>query len=173
MGTKVADRIARLIEEHDSIRHALTSLDAYTSDLEPTSQLKDFAKKIDSERLAVGPWPLHLGEDVSAIEIRLSTHFSNEEGVLAECCEIFDDKGLADALDWLRTAHREIMGRMDDLRSKVKQIPAALASQGDWVALAFMARERLIDTRLLLEKHAEEEELLFKMLRDRLDARNS
>jgi len=170
MDTSVADRISHLLEEHESIRNALLSLDAFGSDSEPITQLKDFGKRIDSERLAVGPWPLQLGEDIASIEIRLNRHFSNEEEVLAECCEILDDTGLADALAWLRTAHQKIMKRIDDVRAKIGQIVPALSRQGEWIELAFDAREHLIETRVLLEKHAEEEEMLFKMLKDRLSS---
>ncbi len=169
MGGTIGDRITELLAEHESTNtEAISSLDASDNDLQSVSRLDTFGEKIDSGKLAVGPWSIQLEDDLSEIEVLLSRHFSREEEFLAECCEIFDDAALSDFLNWLRSDHRAIIDGIDNLRAQVREIVPAVASRGDWIKIVSQARAHLADTRALLQKHAQEEEAFFRMLSDRL-----
>ncbi len=170
MGINVVDRISLLLAQHKEIQTSFAGLEDLVNDWESASQLKALRKEIDSERLAVGPWPMALEQDVSRIETQLNDHFDREEDILAECVQISEDPGLLATLNRLRSDHQEIITRIGDLRAEARQIALALTSRSDWIGRAFGVRVHITNTRVLLEKHAEEEEGLFKMLEGRLSA---
>lgn len=165
MGISVADRISLLLAQHKEIQTSFTHLEDQVNDWESASQLKNLRKEIESSRLAVGPWPMAFEQDVYKIENQLSDHFRQEEDILAECVRISEDMGLSATLKRLRSDHWEIINRIGDLR-----LALVLTSKADWIGREFVVRVHITKTRVLLEKHAEEEERLFKILEDRLSS---
>ena len=164
MGVSVVDRIAQLLAQHKAIRDSFVYLEGQINDLESASHLRVLRKKVDSERLASGPWPIQLEEDVSKIEDQLGNHFKIEEDILSECYKIFKDTSLLSSLNRLRSDHAEIITRIGDLRIEAAQIASALSDRQDWIGRAFVLRVHITNTRVLLERHAEEEEVIFKGL---------
>ena len=168
MSISVIDNIDQLLEEHEKIHQGFEWLEQQANDLESALQLKDIRKRIDSERLTQTSWPQELDNDLSRIESQLGDHFDREEGMLSECCDKLEDAGLSSTLSRLRDDHIEILGRIKDLRAEARGIDSDRSSREDWIDKSFVVRVHITNTRVFLEKHADQESLLFKMLKDRL-----
>ena len=101
------------------------------------------------------------------IEGELGDHFSREENVLVQCCKMLDDAGVESALNRLRSDHREILLRLDDLKDAAKASVSTLSNDGDWSDQLFVIRVQITNARVFLEKHADQEIILFETLKDR------
>lgn len=168
MGIGVIDTIDQLLEEHERIYRDFEWLERQANDLESALQLKDIRNKIDAERLTQISWPHKLDNELSRIESQLGDHFEREEHLLAECLNRFEDEGLFSTLSRLRDDHSEILGRIQSLTSEVNGPETDNTSQEEWIDKSFVVRVHITNARVFLEKHADHEALLFKMLKDRL-----
>jgi len=166
----VIDNIDQLLEEHEKIHRGFKWLEQQANDLESALQLKDIRKRIDSERLTQTSWPQELENELSRIENQLGDHFSREESMLSDCCDKLEDAGFSSTLSRLRDDHNEILGRIEDLRAEARGIDSDSTSREDWIDKSFVIRVHITNARVFLEKHADQESLLFKMLRDRLSS---
>ena len=109
-------------------------------------------------------------DELAQIESQLSDHFKREEDTLNECCRKIEDTDLTSALIRLRIDHNEILFRIDDLRSEAKEIVMVLSSGAHSISRSFEFGVHITETRVFLEKHADQETVLFERLRNRLSA---
>ena len=85
-----------------------------------------------------------------------------------QCCKILDDAGVESALNRLRSDHKEILICISDLKDAAREIISTLSGDGDWSDQLFVMRIQITNARVFLEKHADQEIILFETLEDRL-----
>lgn len=168
MNTSIADRIAELFEQHKSIKRNLSDLEGFVSDADSASRLDELRDKMTSDSSALGPLTLQLERNMAEIQTQLLDHFQLEEDVLKEGYEVLDDVSFLGTLNHLRSDHQKIGADLADLRVEAKRIALAVSNSQDRMERFSSLKARIKEMRTLVVRHAEDEEVAFQLLKDRL-----
>jgi len=168
VNTSIADRIAELFEQHKSIKRNLSDLEGFVSDADSASRLDELRDQMTSDSSALGPLTLQLERNMAEIQTQLLDHFQLEEDVLKEGYEVLDDVSFLGTLNHLRSDHQKIGADLADLRVEAKRIALAVSNSQDRMERFSSLKARIKEMRTLVVRHAEDEEVAFQLLKDRL-----
>ena len=161
--------IDKIIEEHKLIAKEIRTVEQTVNDLEAGSKLEgakeDFLPgKLDDQKRSVQ----NLQQSLETIAQGIEAHFDREETGLLAAFEEHGGKMLASALRALLTEHEELRNRLAKLRRDMAELTVGSLSREVWEGKAWGVRVYTGSTRQLLDAHAQSEQELLLMLRNRL-----
>lgn len=167
MASEILTVIQRVIDQHKVLRQNLESVDQVANDKEALGSISSASSSLQADE---PEGVAKLQALFSRLDHGMRAHFDFEETELVAAFHSLGQPELDKALHDLLMAHRDIRDRLAQGQQDIENLSKAVREHRAWETSGYDMRTHLVYTHKMIEKHAQNEEIMLDGLKKKLEA---